>query len=71
MDQVIVDRNSHHSNQVQDIPLTIEPIFSLIRTTDSYTSFSQELLEGKADIASLNLSRTISKYLNKLKKTKK
>ena len=39
----IAERNSHHLNQAQGTPLTIEPLLSLIGT-DSFTSFSQELL---------------------------
>ena len=38
--------------------------------SDSYTSFSQELLKGTSNIASLNTSFTISKYVNKLKQNK-
>ena len=38
--------------------------------TDSYTSLSQELLKETANIASLHMSPTISKYLNKLQQNK-
>ena len=69
MEQVIADRNSHHLNQAQGTPLTIEPLLFLIGT-DSFTSFSQELLNGKADIASLQMSPTITKYLKNLKQNK-
>ena len=47
MEQVIAERNSHHLNQAQGTPLTIEPLLSLIGT-DSYTSFSQEILNKTA-----------------------
>ena len=69
MEQVISDRNFHHLNQAQGTPLTIEPLLSLIGT-DSYTSFSQELLNGKADLDHLMLSPTITKYLANLKQNK-
>ena len=69
MEQVIADRNSHHLNQAQGTPLTIEPLLSLIGT-DSYTSFSQELLNGKADLDPLMMSPTITKYLTNLKQNK-
>ena len=69
MKQVIAERNSHHLNQAHGTPLTIEPLLSLIGT-DSYTSFSQELLNGKADIDSLMMFPTITKYLKNLKQNK-
>ena len=55
MEQVIVDRNSNNLNQARCTQLTIEPLLSLIGT-DSFTSFSQELLNEKADIKSLKMS---------------
>ena len=54
-EQVIVDRNSNNLNQARCTQLTIEPLLSLIGT-DSFTSFSQELLNEKADIKSLKMS---------------
>ena len=69
MEQVIAERNSHHLNQAQGTPFTIEPLLSLIGT-DSYTSFSQKILDGTADIDSLKLSTTITKYLKNLKHNK-
>ena len=65
----MADINSHHLNQAQDTPLTIEPLLSLIGT-DSYTSFSQERLNGTAKLDSLILSPTITKYLKKLTQNK-
>ena len=44
IEKVITDRNTYHSNQAQGTLLTIGPMLSLIGT-DSYTSFSQELLK--------------------------
>ena len=69
MEQIIAERNSHHLNQAQGTPLTIGPILSLIGT-DSFTSFSQALLNGKTDIESLKMSSTITKYLKNLKQNK-
>ena len=69
MEQVIAERNSHHLNLAQGTPLTIGPLLSLIET-DSFTSFFQELLNGKADIESLKMSPTITKYLKNLKQNK-
>ena len=69
MEQVIAERNSHHPNQAQGTPLTIEPLLSLIGI-DSVTSFFQALLNGKVDIESLKISTTITKYLKNLKQNK-
>ena len=55
MEQVIAERNTH---QAQGTPLTIEPLLSLIGT-DSFTYFSQELLNGTSNLSSLPLSPTI------------
>ena len=60
MGQVIAERNSHHLNQA---------LLSLIGT-DSFTSFSQELLNETANLSPLTLSPTIKKYLKKLKQNK-
>ena len=38
--------------------------------TDSYTSFSEKLLELTADLSKLNISSTVFKYLNSLKQNK-
>ena len=65
MEQLIAEINSHHLNQAQGTYLTIDPLLSLIRT-DRFTSFSQELLNGTVDIASLKMSPTIKKYLHTL-----
>ena len=69
MEQVIAERNSHHLKQAQGTPLTVEPLLSLIGT-DSFTSFSQELLNGTSDMILLPLSPTIKKYLHNLQQNK-
>ena len=38
--------------------------------TDSYTSFSDKLLEGTADLSKLEISSTVAKYLKSLKRNK-
>ena len=60
MEQAIAERNSHHLNQSQGTPLTIEPLLSLI-DTDIFISFSQELLNGTSELTSLPLYPTINK----------
>ena len=69
MEQLVAERNSYHLDQVQGTPLTIESLLSLIGT-DSFISFSQELLNGKADITSLKMPPTITKYLNNSQQNK-
>ena len=39
--------------------------------TDSYTSFTEKLLEGTADLSKLEISSTVAKYLKSLKRNKK
>ena len=58
MEHVIAERNSKYLNQAQGTPLTIELLLSSI-CTDSFTSFSQELLKGTSNLSSLPLSPTI------------
>ena len=57
IDQLIVDRNAHHLNQADGTPFTIEPLLSLI-DKDTFTTFSKELLEEKANLSQLDLSPT-------------
>ena len=58
----MTEKISHHLNQAQDTPFTVEPLLSLIGT-DSSTSFSQDLLNRTSDITSLSLSPTIKKRI--------
>ena len=69
IDKLIADRNAHHLNQADGTPFTIEPLLSLIGK-DTFTTFSQELLEGKANLTQLYLSPTTQLYMEKLKQNK-
>ena len=69
IDQLIADRNAHHLNQADRTPFTIEPLLSLIGK-DTFTTLSQELLEGKANLSQLDLSPTTQLYMEKLKQKK-
>ena len=69
IEKLIADGISNHLNQAEGTPLTIEPFASLIGT-DSYTSFSEQLLEGTADVSKLKVSSTVAKYLKSLKRNK-
>ena len=66
IDQLIADRNAHHLNQADGTPFTIEPLLSLIGK-DTFTTLSQELLEGKANLSQLELSQPTKLYMQKLK----
>ena len=72
MEQVIAERNSHHLNQAQGSSLTVGPLNALIGT-DTFTSFSQELINGTSDITLFSLCPTIKKSIfityNKTKKS--
>ena len=69
IDQVIVDRNANHLSQVDGTPFTVEPLLSLIGK-ETFTTFSQEILDGKTDISKLQLSPTIQLYTKNLKQNK-
>ena len=69
IDQLIADRNAHHLNQADGTPFTIEPLISLIGKV-TFTTFSQELLEGKENLSQLDLSLTTRLYIQKLKRKK-
>ena len=69
IDQLIADRNAHHLNKADRTPFTIEPLLSLIGK-DTFTTLSQELLEGKANLSQLDLSPTTQLYMEKLKQNK-
>ena len=70
MEQVIVERNSHHLNQTQSTLLTVEPLLPLIGT-DSFISFSQEILNGTPDIILLPISPTMKNIFITYNKTNK
>ena len=69
IDQLIADRNANHLNQADGTPFTVEPLSSLIGK-DTFTTFSQELLDGTADLSKLQLSPTIQLYMKNLKQNK-
>ena len=69
MEQLIVERNAHYLNQVDETPFTVELLVTLIGQ-DSFTNLSKEILEGSADLSTLNLSPTITLYTQSLKENK-
>ena len=66
IDKLINERNAHHLNQAQGTHFTIKQLLSLIGQ-DSFTSFSQELLDGTADLDNINVSPLIKQYLTNLR----
>ena len=66
IEKIINEQNAHHLNQAQGTSLTIESLISLIGK-DSFTSISQEIFNGNANLDHLNFSPLINKYLNNLK----
>ena len=54
MEKSVADGISNHLNQAEGTPLTIKSFASLIGT-DSYTSFSEKLLEGTANLFKLEI----------------
>ena len=69
IDGYFVEHNSHYLNQSNRIPSTIEPLQCLIGS-NSYTSFSENILKIEAQFNHLNLSHNIKHYLKKLKRNK-
>ena len=66
IDQLIIDRNAKHPNQADRTPFTVEPLLSLVGK-DTFTTFSQELLDETADLSQLKLSPTTQLYMQNLK----
>ena len=69
IDKHYPERNTHHLNQAQGSAFAIEPLNQLI-SEDSFTSFSDEILNGTTDLSKLNLSPIIKQYLQQLKRNK-
>ena len=55
IDKLIAERNAHHSNQTEGIPLIVKLLVSLIGIY-SFISFTANFLEGTVDLTFLNLS---------------
>ena len=66
---LMIERNAQHLNQAEGYPFTIEPLAILI-DKDSFTSFSEEILKGTANLSTLNLTPTTETYLKNLQRHK-
>ena len=69
IDQLIIDCNPKHFKQVYGTPFTVAPLLSLVGK-DTFTTFSQELLDGIADLSPLKSSPTTQLYMQNLKQNK-
>ena len=69
IEKLILDRNTHHLNQAQGSPFTVEPLQSLLGT-DSDTPFAEELLNGDANLYYLPLTKVTKRYLESLTRNK-
>ena len=67
--ELVVDRNSHHLNQIQGSPFTVESLASLLET-DSDTSFVEALLKGEANLQQIPLTKVTKRYLESLTRNK-
>ena len=61
IDKVITSRNSKHLNQAQDSPFIVKLVESLLGTT-AFTAFADGILEGTANIDSIQILQTLKTY---------
>ena len=69
IDQLLATGNAQHLNQAHGTPFTVEPLRLMIGK-DSFTPFTQEILDGSANFDNLQISDNIKSYLQNLKKKK-
>ena len=69
IDQLLASNNAQHLHQAHNTPFTVEPLRTLIGK-DSFTPFTQEILDGSANFDTLEISDNIKLYLQNLKRKK-
>ena len=69
IDQLMASDNAQNLHQAHGIPFTVEPLRTLIGK-DSFTPFTQEILDGSANFDNLEISDNIKLYLQNLKRKK-
>ena len=67
--ELILDRNSHHINQAQGSPFTVEPLQSLLGT-DSDTPLVEALLNENTKLHHIPLTKVTKRYLESLTRNK-
>ena len=65
----MVSGNAQHLHQAHGTPFTVELLQTLIGK-DSFTPFTQEILDGSAKFETLEISDNIKLYLQNLKRKK-
>ena len=69
IEELVADRNSHHLNQTQGSPFTVEPLQSLLGT-DSDTPFAEALLNGDTNLLQVPLTNVTKRYLESIPRNK-
>ena len=69
IEELILDRNSHHLNQAQGSPFTVEPL-QFLTGTDSDTPFTEALLNGDANLHHISLTKVTKRNLESLTRNK-
>ena len=69
IDKLLAAGNAQHLHQAHGTPFTVELLRTLI-DKDSFTPFSQEILDGSNNFDSLVISDNIKLYLQNLKRKK-
>ena len=69
IDQLLSSDNVQHLHQAHCTPFTVEKLWTLIGK-DSFTPFTQEILDGFANFDTLEISDNIKLYLHNLKRKK-
>ena len=69
IEELVADRNSHHLNQSQGSPFTVESMQSLLET-DSDTPFIEVLLNEEANLYQIPQTKATKCYLENLPRNK-
>ena len=73
IEELVAGRNSHHLNQAQGSPFTVEPLQFLLGT-DSDNPFAEVLLDGDASLLHVpftNVTNVTKRYLESVTRNKK
>ena len=65
IEELVADRNSHHLNQAQGSPFTVEPLQSLLGP-DSDTPFAEALLNSNEHFSNIPLTNVTKRYLESM-----
>ena len=65
IEELIADCNTHHLDQAQGSPFTVKPLRTLL-VSDSDTAFAEALLQGKANLKSIHLTKVTKRNLESM-----